>query len=323
MKNRGFTIVELLVVIVVIGILAAITIVSYSGISAKATVATLKSDLDNAKKQLALYNVDHSAYPTSPLTVTGSNYCPSDDTKYCFKASGTNTFTYTPVTYYPVGSTPQAYSLTSTTGSTVYSVTNTSTPAVTSSLAITDPSTWLTIGTQVWAKYNLNVGTRIAGNTAQTNNSILEKYCYANTESNCTSDGGLYQWNEAMQYVTTEAAQGICPTGSHIPSDNDWKILEMQLGMKQESFDDTGWHSLDQATTATQFKAGGSTGLNLPLSGYNYNYSFYDRGTYGNYWASSESSTSAWTRYININYVYDGRSADPKTIGYSVRCLGN
>jgi len=48
--NRGFTIIELLVVIVVIGILAAITVVSYTGISQKAVAASLQSDLASAKR---------------------------------------------------------------------------------------------------------------------------------------------------------------------------------------------------------------------------------------------------------------------------------
>ncbi|HZJ34804.1 MAG TPA: prepilin-type N-terminal cleavage/methylation domain-containing protein, partial [Candidatus Angelobacter sp.] len=56
-KTNGFTIVELLVVIVVIGILAAITIVSYTGISQKAKEASLQSDLDNASKQIKLFQV--------------------------------------------------------------------------------------------------------------------------------------------------------------------------------------------------------------------------------------------------------------------------
>jgi uncharacterized protein (TIGR02145 family) len=103
-----------------------------------------------------------------------------------------------------------------------------------STLATTDSANWVVVGTQVWAKYNLNVGTMVPGTlggtnaTNQTNNSILEKYCYENNPAYCTTYGGLYQWDEAMQYVTTEGAQGICPAGSHIPSDNDWKILEMR-----------------------------------------------------------------------------------------------
>lgn len=53
-RDKGFTIVELLVVIVVIGILAAITVISYTGISQRARDATLKSDLANAAIQMQL-----------------------------------------------------------------------------------------------------------------------------------------------------------------------------------------------------------------------------------------------------------------------------
>ena len=63
-KQRGFTIVELLIVIVVIGILAAISIVAYSGIQKRAVAASLVSDLSSASKQLRLYQIDTSAYPT-------------------------------------------------------------------------------------------------------------------------------------------------------------------------------------------------------------------------------------------------------------------
>ena len=67
-------------------------------------------------------------------------------------------------------------------------------------------------------KENLNVGTLINGDVEQTNNSIIEKYCYDNDTANCTTYGGLYQWNEAMQYVTTPGTKGICPDGWHIPT---------------------------------------------------------------------------------------------------------
>lgn len=63
--QSAFTIVELLVVIVVIGILAAITIVSYTGITQRATVSSLQSDLTNASQQLKLYQTVNSGYPTA------------------------------------------------------------------------------------------------------------------------------------------------------------------------------------------------------------------------------------------------------------------
>jgi type IV pilus assembly protein PilA len=63
-KEYGFTIVELLIVIVVIGILAAITIVSFNGVQNKANDAAVKSDLANTAKIFRLYAAEHSdLYP--------------------------------------------------------------------------------------------------------------------------------------------------------------------------------------------------------------------------------------------------------------------
>ena len=91
--KKGFTIVELLIVVVVIGILAAITIVSFGGVTSQANVASLQSDLDNNSKKLQLYFTQYGSYPTA---LDGSN-CPSSptaDTNYCLKASGGSTITY-------------------------------------------------------------------------------------------------------------------------------------------------------------------------------------------------------------------------------------
>lgn len=65
--RRAFTIVELIIVTVVIGILAAVIVVSYSGISQKAVVSTMQSDLTHAKKQLLNFQVQSStnSFPTA------------------------------------------------------------------------------------------------------------------------------------------------------------------------------------------------------------------------------------------------------------------
>lgn len=86
------------------------------------------------------------------------------------------------------------------------------------------------IGDQCWLKENLNVGSIIDGQQPQTDNSVLEKYCYDNKELNCEIYGGLYQWDEAMQYQSAGDAQGICPSGWHIPLSGELQMMIDFLG---------------------------------------------------------------------------------------------
>ena len=65
-QTKGFTIVELLIVIVVIGILAAITIVSFSGVQDKARFAREKSDMNSINQVILLYYADNGTYPLKP-----------------------------------------------------------------------------------------------------------------------------------------------------------------------------------------------------------------------------------------------------------------
>ena len=70
--NQAFTIVELLIVVVVIAILAAITVVSYNGISARAKQSSLKTDLKNGTTQLHLVKTDTDSYPVDATTLKKS-----------------------------------------------------------------------------------------------------------------------------------------------------------------------------------------------------------------------------------------------------------
>lgn len=75
-KSSGFTIVELLIVIVVIGILAAITIVAYNGIQSRAQDSRRVSDIAQIKKALLAYDVVHGGVVRAPA-YTG--YAPGAD----------------------------------------------------------------------------------------------------------------------------------------------------------------------------------------------------------------------------------------------------
>lgn len=72
-KNRsGFTLVELLIVIVVIAILASISVVAYSGIQQRASRSQLSAALDSYIKGIEMYRVENGVYPTaSDLSHTG------------------------------------------------------------------------------------------------------------------------------------------------------------------------------------------------------------------------------------------------------------
>ncbi len=64
-RSQGFTIVELLIVIVVIGILAAIVIVAFNGVQQRARDSARKSDLAGLSKALQIYYINNGNYITT------------------------------------------------------------------------------------------------------------------------------------------------------------------------------------------------------------------------------------------------------------------
>ncbi len=193
-----------------------------------------------------------------------------------------------------------------------------------SSEANATPQCTIVIGTQTWMCYNLNVGTMLTGSTAQTNNSVLEKNCYNHSEANCTSDGGLYTWNEAMGYITTEGAQGICPSGFHIPSDAEWYTLENGLKDGANSCVSTR-NGLDCDTAGTKLKTGGSSGFAGILTGWRMATStFFEQGTNAYYWSSTVLDTSnAWARGLSSSTSTVNRLTNWRNYPNPVRCLKN
>jgi uncharacterized protein (TIGR02145 family) len=203
-------------------------------------------------------------------------------------------------------------------------------PCVGTPLVAYEGQTYTTvqIGTQCWLKENLNVGTMVPGIFSQTDNDTIEKYCYYNDDDNCAEYGGLYQWDEIMQYETGAGMRGICPPGWHVPTDAAWCTLTKYIdpsidcyaignsgsnfGTKLKST--TGWAGSGNGTNTSGFTA-------LP-AGYRTNIgSFGGLSFYADFWSSTKGGPVYWYRSLVYNdngifrYHYD------KTAGMSVRCL--
>jgi len=174
------------------------------------------------------------------------------------------------------------------------------------------------IGNQIWMAQNLNYkgGRCHQGNGAATSTTT-------NTD-NCNIYGSLYSWIIAT-------AEGFCPEGWHLPSDDEWTILTDYVGesagtkLKATSY----WSSSGNGTDEHGFSAlpGGyhNTTQFVSLNG-----NFNNLGNTGYWWSSSTNeadTTQAWYRSISAsdNDVIRGSARKTNTypIQYSVRCIKN
>jgi uncharacterized protein (TIGR02145 family) len=175
------------------------------------------------------------------------------------------------------------------------------------------------IGNQCWMADNMNLGEMIYGNEEMSNNGVFEKYCYDNDPANCEIYGGLYQWDEMMQYSTS--TQGICPDDWHLPSDAEWFEMENYLDPSINNPNSTGWRGTD---CGLKMLEGGSSGFEGLLSGYkdwdSEEFLMIGEGTYFRS-TSMYVSPYSWYRAIENNNLQVYRNSATKTYGFSVRCL--
>lgn len=168
------------------------------------------------------------------------------------------------------------------------------------------------IGTQVWFAENLNY---------ETSNS----HWYDNDPVNGDIYGRLYSGHAALN---------VCPTGWHLPSDDEWKTLEMYLGMSQSEADTEGdrgfgakvgkklkstslWNYNGNGTNSSGFSGlpGGEVGFyGAPI--------FYNLGGNG-YWYTSTKYSSEFSWFRQLQYTNDniGRKKMHYIRQYSIRCV--
>lgn len=152
--------------------------------------------------------------------------------------------------------------------------------------------------------------------------------------------GALYTWPAVMKGqpssdMNPSGVQGVCPDGWHVPSDSEWKELEMFLGMSEAATDSIGFRGSNQgsmlASSASFWQDGyldsnpafGMTGFHAqPGGGRRYDGTFGHKGDNANFWTATEySNIRAWGRHIYAQYSSVHRYRNAKSDGFSVRCV--
>jgi uncharacterized protein (TIGR02145 family) len=208
----------------------------------------------------------------------------------------------------------------------------------TGSVSDVDGNTYNTvkIGNQWWMSENLKT-TKYNDNASITNVTDDDVWKDLTTPAYC------WYFNDAATYKNTCGAiynwyaintGKLCPAGWHVSTDDDWKTLEMYLGMTQEQADGAYWRGTDQGIRlkTTTGWSGDGNGTNLSgfygnPGGYRFYQDghFYDQGTTGSWLTATEHTTGTTVLYRNLNSNYTGvfRQDAPKSAGKAVRCVSN
>ena len=154
------------------------------------------------------------------------------------------------------------------------------------------------------------------------------QWAYDGDESNVAIYGRLYTW-----YAVTDS-RNVCPTGWHLPTNPEWKQLEMYLGMTQDQADaiessrgtNEGGKLKEVGAIHWFTPNGGATNESgftaLPGGGHEGNGESGDVTYYGYWWSSTEFSTT-YAYFRRMDYDNGGIFSyyDYKQGGFSVRCL--
>jgi uncharacterized protein (TIGR02145 family) len=191
---------------------------------------------------------------------------------------------------------------------------------------------WMKIGNQIWMAENLAYLPSV-NHVKPDSTNLPHYYIYgydginvneAKATSNYAVYGVLYDW---------EAALTAPPAGWHLPSDAEWKQLEIELGMTQEEVNESispyyrgtdqgtkmktkiGWHNNGNGTNSSGFSS-------LP-GGFRFSTGdFCTLESFGYWWSSTEGSElCAWSRGLAYNKSSVSRNSNFKKNGFSIRCI--
>jgi uncharacterized protein (TIGR02145 family) len=194
------------------------------------------------------------------------------------------------------------------------------------------------IGTQTWMAENLKT-TRYNDNTKIPSAAANSIWASTNTPAYCwyNNNGAAYKnlYGALYNWYTVDTGN-FCPVGWHVASDDEWKTLEMYLGMSQSDADAQNWRGADEGIGGKLKEIGtghwvspntGATnesGFSALPGGFRHfnDGSYVDLRKYAAFWSSTEySSNSAWYRTQYFIRSDIERYYDSKKFGGSVRCV--
>jgi uncharacterized protein (TIGR02145 family) len=165
------------------------------------------------------------------------------------------------------------------------------------------------IGTQCWMAANLDYGQQLSASSTQRDNCVVEKYCYNDSPGNCSVSGGLYQWDEIMQYSNVTGSQGLCPPEWHLPTENEWNTLF-------SFYTSNGF-------AGSPLKVSGYSGFNALLDGVrfkNVNWNFNNFATF--FWSSgSQGINKAWAHGMNEQNPSVSFYPSSRSNAFPARCI--
>lgn len=190
------------------------------------------------------------------------------------------------------------------------------------------------IGDQCWLRENMDIGVMIQEGTEPSDNEVIEKYCYEDDSMNCLQYGGLYKWDELMNYLPLSGGRGICPPGWHIPVDEEWKELEAYsdtwYGIGDPVWDENGFRGIDAGKHLKSILGwtGGGYGDNLhdfkalPGGSWRAGSAFSGLGQEARFWTSThDSGANAFQRLLSGTGEGIHRELHWDEAAFSVRCI--
>ncbi len=101
----------------------------------------------------------------------------------------------------------------------------------------------INIGSRCWFQENLNIQNKDIDRDCPIN-----RQCYRDNENMCTIYGAMYSFSDIACRENYEGMQGICPSGWRIPTNDDWKSVEIMAGMSAKQTEEYGLRGMNEGS---------------------------------------------------------------------------